>query len=79
MCSLLIVDVCLQSVAQMVYDLVTPVPVEGHSGAVQSHQRKAPHQPQDFREGVSNAYDVVTAVRTAQIYTCTGVSLKYTI
>ena len=52
----------------MVYDLVTPVPVEGHSGAVQSHQRKAPHQPQDFREGVSNGYDVVTAVRTAQTY-----------
>ena len=44
----------------MVYDLVTPVP-EGH-GAQGPSQRRAPHQPQDFREGVSNAYDVVASV-----------------
>ena len=52
----------IQSVAQMVYDLVTPVPGEGHSSSSGVHQRRAPHQPQDFREGVSNAYDVVTEV-----------------
>ena len=50
--------IVLQSVAQMVYDLVTPVSGEGQSVT----QRKAPHQPQDFREGVSNAYDVVATV-----------------
>lgn len=48
----------------MVYDLVTPVPVEGQSGQALLHQRRAPHQPQDFREGVANAYDVVTTVST---------------
>lgn len=48
----------------MVYDLVTPAPVEGQSGQALLHQRRAPHQPQDFREGVANAYDVVTSVST---------------
>ena len=57
----------LQSVAQMVYDLVTPAPVEGQSGQGLVHQRRAPHQPQDFREGVANAYDVVTAVSTVHV------------
>ena len=51
----------------MVYDLVTPAPVEGQSGQGLVHQRRAPHQPQDFREGVANAYDVVTAVSTVHV------------
>ncbi len=48
----------VQSVAQMAYDMVTPT--ECPSQAL-VHQRK-PHQPQDFREGFANAYDVVSAV-----------------
>ena len=47
--------------AQMVYDVVTPV--EHHSTALaQARPLKAPHQPLDFREGVANAYDVITVV-----------------
>lgn len=62
----------------MVYDLVTPVPVEGQSGQALLHQRRAPHQPQDFREGVANAYDVVTTVSTIQctLSTNKGMQLK---
>ena len=56
----------------MVYDLVTPVPADGQGSQILGHQRRAPHQPQDFREGVANAYDVVTAVST----TCTCVQCK---
>ncbi|CAI8020054.1 Autophagy-related protein 2 homolog B [Geodia barretti] len=65
----------LQSVAQMVYDLVTPVPAEGHASQGPS-QRRAPHQPQDFREGVSNAYDVVASGLTGaavDLYTVASV------
>ena len=47
--------------AQMAYDLVSPGNQQSSSQAL-VHQHKAPHQPLDFREGVANAYDVVTAV-----------------
>lgn len=58
----------VQWIAQMAYDLVTPTdrhgPTSGHTHSSRAlvHQHQAPHQPLDFREGVANAYDVVTAV-----------------
>ncbi len=58
----------VQWMAQMAYDLVTPTDrhstASGHAHFSQAllHQHKAPHQPLDFREGVANAYDVVSAV-----------------
>ncbi len=53
----------VQWIAQMAYDLVTPTDLQGSGqGHPQAHQSKAPHQPLDFREGVANAYDVVTTV-----------------
>ena len=45
----------------MAYDLVTPGEQQGSSQAL-VHQHKAPHEPLDFREGLANAYDVVSAV-----------------
>ena len=45
----------------MVYDLVTPT-MDGQGPQALAHQRRAPHQPLDFREGVANAYDVMAAV-----------------
>lgn len=45
----------------MVYDLVTPT-TDGQGPQALGHQRRAPHQPLDFREGVANAYDVMAAV-----------------
>lgn len=49
----------IQGLAQMAYDMVSPS--EGSSQPL-LHQPK-PYQPLDFREGFSNAYDVVYAVR----------------
>lgn len=48
----------------MVYDLVTPT-TDGQGPQALGHQRRAPHQPLDFREGVANAYDVMAAVSAA--------------
>jgi len=47
----------------MAYDLVTPSKQQSSSQAL-VHQHKAPHEPLDFREGLANAYDVVSAVST---------------
>lgn len=48
----------IQSLAQMAYNMVAP---SDHSAQGLVHQHK-PYQPLDFREGFSNAYDVVYAV-----------------
>ena len=48
----------IQSLAQMAYDLVSPTE---RAAQPLVHQHK-PYQPLDFREGFSNAYDVVYAV-----------------
>lgn len=48
----------IQGLAQMAYDMVSPSerPSQPHP------QQPKPYQPLDFREGFSNAYDVVYAV-----------------
>lgn len=48
----------VQGLAQMAYDMVSP---SERSSKPLVHQHK-PYQPLDFREGFSNAYDVVSAV-----------------
>ena len=48
----------IQGLAQMAYDLVSP---SERPAQPLVHQHK-PYQPLDFREGFSNAYDVVYAV-----------------
>ena len=48
----------VQVLAQMAYDMVAP---GERSSQALVHQHK-PYQPLDFREGFSNAYDVVYAV-----------------
>lgn len=48
----------IQGLAQMAYDMVSPT-----ERVHQQAQQHKPYQPLDFREGFSNAYDVVYAVR----------------
>ena len=51
----------VQSLAQMAYDMVSPS--SGKDGQpLLVHPQHKPYQPLDFREGFSNAYDVVYAV-----------------
>lgn len=60
----------------MVYDLVTPT-MDGQGPQALGHQRRAPHQPLDFREGVANAYDVMAAVSATLSLCKEGASRVY--
>jgi hypothetical protein len=51
----------IQGLAQMAYDMVSP-PQERQDQQPSGHQHR-PYQPLDFREGFSNAYDLVYDVR----------------
>lgn len=51
----------IQGLAQMAYDLVSP----GEKVTQPLVHQHKPYQPLDFREGFSNAYDVVYAVSEA--------------
>lgn len=51
----------IQGFAQMAYDMVSPGSERMDQKLLVHHQHK-PFQPLDFREGFSNAYDVVYAV-----------------
>lgn len=57
----------IQGLAQMAYDLVSPT--SDRPGQPLVHQHK-PYQPLDFREGFSNAYDVVYTVSSSIIICC---------
>ena len=49
----------VQALAQMAYDFVSPIERVPHSPFAHYHK---PHHPVDFREGISNAYGVVSTV-----------------
>lgn len=49
----------MQALAQMAFDLVAPSEHVPHPPLAHHHK---PHHPIDFREGFSNAYDVVSTV-----------------
>ena len=55
----------IQGLAQMAYDMVSPT--ERVYQPTLAHQQHKPYQPLDFREGFSNAYDVVYAVRCVMV------------
>lgn len=62
----------IQGLAQMAYDMVSP---SGRTAQPPVNQPK-PYQPLDFREGFSNAYDVVYAVSLSMYTTCRS-NLQY--
>lgn len=55
----------IQGLAQMAYDMVSPPSENRLNQQPSGHHRHKPYQPLDFREGFSNAYDVVYTVSRA--------------
>ena len=57
------VSILLQFIAATTYDFVAPVDCSSNS-SLALQRRRNPRRPQDFRSGVSTAWNTLTTVRT---------------